>query len=203
MRGVHRVVRVFEVGGKRVDGIAVDTAHHVLVELPQIFEAGRLREALHRRGAAALAGAVVEHGDPRLHRKGSRRRLAAVSGRLVHVDRSDPVLGTEKRDFLVPGEIAEVRKPEPAVLDDDAHRGRVLGIAVRTPRDVAAVRVRRTARVMGLPSASTTVTSSPLTEILSPGDTTTCLPFANAAAQSSAYSPVFCFIVGASCNAGP
>jgi len=131
--------------------VAVDTAHHVLVQLPQILETGRLVKALERGSAAALAGAVVQHGDPRLHRVSSRRRLAAVPGRLIHIDRADAVFRTQQRDFLVPREVAEVGEPEPAVLHDDADRCRVLRIAVSALRDVAAVVVRRTRPRSGFP----------------------------------------------------
>jgi len=58
--------------------------------------------------------------------------------------------------------------------------------------------VRRVHRVVGVLEVR-----GELTAILSPGATTWCLPFAKAAAQSSEYSPTFCFMAGTSCIAGP
>ena len=133
---------VFEVRGKRIGRVAIRAAHHVLVKLPEILEAGRLAEALKRGRTAAFARAVVEHGDLRSHRVGGRRRLAAVTRSLVDVDGANTILRTKQRDFVVPRKVAEVCEPEFAVLHDHTNRCAVFRIAVRALRDAVAVRVR-------------------------------------------------------------
>mgnify|MGYP003693846779 CR=1 FL=1 len=153
---------------------------------------GDLLNALQRH-AAALTGAVVEHDDPGLPSQTPRASARGRDPRLRDVDEPDAVPGHSIATSWFHGrspKFANLNRPCCTTTPTDAvssglPSGR-LGMSVQCG-------LAAPDRAIGRPSASTTVTSSPLTETLSPAATTMCLALANAAAQSSAYSPVFLF----------
>src|SRR5262249_60929161 len=78
----------------------------------------------------ALAGAVVDDGNARtdaMHQRGGIRNAETVMRDHEQVDGSDRIVRAHQLEFLVPGEVAEMRDAELAERHDAADRLRVLG----------------------------------------------------------------------------
>uniref|UniRef100_E6PWS5 Uncharacterized protein n=1 Tax=mine drainage metagenome TaxID=410659 RepID=E6PWS5_9ZZZZ len=90
------------------------------MELPEIFQAGRVAKGFEGGWRAALERAVVHDGDAgveRVDQGGAGTGIPAVVADDVNVRRAEAVGGTHEGDFLVAGEVTEIDEGELAELD--------------------------------------------------------------------------------------
>src|SRR5271167_4087762 len=99
------------------------------MELPEVLEPGRFMDDLPVFRIATFPLAVVHHSHPRpdgMHQLRRSRMIVAMARRVKHIESAYQIVGADQLVLLVPGQVAEIEKPEVAVSDDDPDGFKVL-----------------------------------------------------------------------------